>query len=97
MRFSKDVRFRRIIRIVIKADDVFDPAAFREIDPLSDTAAQIEGVRRVISLPEIKRAVDVSGNLNLPQFESLIAPVTLFRRNLVSEDRQTTVLTLLLK
>ena len=86
-----------IIRVIIKADDVFDPATFEKITQLSDAASKIEGVRRVVSLPEVKKAVNVSGNLDLPQFQSLIAPVALFRKNLISEDRHTTALTLLLK
>jgi diguanylate cyclase (GGDEF)-like protein len=86
-----------IIRVVIKAKNVFDPVTFRKIQQLSETAAEIEGVRRVISLPGIKKDVDVSGESSLAEFATMIAPVELFRKNLISEDRKTTVLTLVLE
>ena len=85
-----------IIRVVAKADNVFDPATFRRIDALAETAARIPGVRRVISLPGIKKAVDLSGKWTLDRFEQVIDPILLFRRNIVSEDHKTTALTLVL-
>ena len=65
-----------IIRVVIKAEDVFADTTFKKIQALSDEAAAIDGVRRVISLPEIKKAVDLSGNWDLTKFRSvhLLAP-----------------------
>ncbi len=86
-----------IIRVVIRAEDVFDAAAFEAVSRLSDTAARITGVRRVISLPEVKKAVDVSGRMDLTRFQALIAPVALFQKNLLSADHRATVLTLLLE
>jgi hypothetical protein len=47
-----------IIRIVIKSDNIFDPETFREVTGLAQKAVQIKGVRRVISLPDIKRTID---------------------------------------
>ncbi len=52
--FKKIFGSDEIIRVVIKAKNIFDPATFRKIEHLSDTATQIKGVQRVISLPEIK-------------------------------------------
>ena len=46
-----------IIRIVIKSENIFDPETFREVTGLAQKAAQIKGVRRVISLPDIKRTI----------------------------------------
>ncbi len=86
-----------IIRVVIKAEDIFDPATYRHIEVLSDQASAIEGVRRVISLPEVRKAVDVAGQWPLERFAEVILPVSLFQRNLFSEDRTATVLTLLLE
>ena len=50
-----------IIRVVIKAENIFEPITFRKIESLSQNAAKISGVRRVISLPEIKKASIVLG------------------------------------
>jgi len=95
--FKKIFGSDEIIRVVIKCDNVFGPITFRKLEQLADTAAAIEGVRRVISLPGVKKAVDVSGNLSMEKFSTLVAPVDLFRKNLISTDRKTTALTLVLK
>ena len=86
-----------IIRIVIKSDNIFDPATFRNVTDLAQKAAQIKGVRRVISLPDIKRTIDAPGKLTLTEFSALIAPVSLFDRNLVSSDHRSTIVTLVLE
>jgi predicted RND superfamily exporter protein len=66
--FKKLFGSDEIIRVVIKSSNIFDPITFRKIELLGETAAQIEGVRRVISLPGIKKAVDVSGNWSMEKF-----------------------------
>jgi diguanylate cyclase (GGDEF)-like protein len=86
-----------IIRVVIKCNNVFDPVTFRKIDQLAQTAATIKGVRRVISLPDIKKSVDISGDWNLEKFAAIITPVDLFSKNLISADRKATALTLILQ
>jgi diguanylate cyclase (GGDEF)-like protein len=86
-----------IIRVVIKAGDIFDPATYRHIEILSNQAAALAGVRRVISLPEVRKAVDAGGQWPLDRFAEVLLPVSLFRSNLISEDRTATVLTLLLE
>ena len=68
-----------IIRVVIKCDNVFDPITFRKVEQLAEAAAAIEGVRRVISLPGVKKAVDVSGEWNMEKFSALVSPVDLSR------------------
>ena len=95
--FKKIFGSDEIIRVVIKCKNVFDPITFRKVEQLAETAAAIEGVRRVISLPGVKKAVDVSGNWNMEKFSALISPVDLFHKNLISTDRQTTALTLVLE
>ena len=85
-----------IIRVVIKAENIFEPITFRKIESLSLQATKIRGVRRVISLPEIKKAVDISGKWPIEKFVGIVAPIDLFRKNIVSSDNKTTVLTLLL-
>jgi len=86
-----------IIRVVIESNNVFDPVTFRKIEQLAETAAAIEGVRRVISLPGIKKSVDISGDWSMDKFYAVVSGVDLFRRNLFSLDRKTTALTLVLK
>ena len=95
--FRKIFGSDEIIRVVIKCNNIFDSITFRKIEQLAETAAAIEGVRRVISLPGVKKAVDVSGNWSMEKFSAVVSPVELFRKNLISTDRKTTALTLVLK
>jgi predicted RND superfamily exporter protein len=95
--FKKLFGSDEIIRVVIKSSNVFDPITFRKIELLGETAAQIEGVRRVISLPGIKKAVDVSGNWSMEKFHTVVSRAELFRKNLISTDGKTTALTLALE
>ena len=53
--FKKLFGSDEIIRIVVHCENVFDPMAFRKIEQLAEAAAQIKGVRRVLSLPGIKK------------------------------------------
>ncbi len=85
-----------IIRIVVKAEDVFTDETFQFLTLLSDNAAGIKGVRRVISLPTVRKAVDMTGDWTLSRFREVIAPVRLFDRNMISADATETVLTLVL-
>ena len=86
-----------IIRIVMKNDDVLSPGSFAQIREITSGLSAIGGVRRVISLPEIKSAVDPAGRWNLEQFRALLAPVDLFRRNIVSDDFKSTSITVILE
>jgi predicted RND superfamily exporter protein len=95
--FKKLFGSDEIIRVVIKSGIVFDPVTFRKIELLGEAAAKIEGVRRVISLPGIKKAVDVSGNWSMDKYYAVVSKAELFRKNLISTDGQTTALTLVLK
>ena len=61
--FKKIFGSDEIILIVIKCDNVFDPITFRKVEQLAEAAGAVEGVRRVISLPGVKKAVDVSGKI----------------------------------
>lgn len=85
-----------LIRIVATTNNVFDPATFQQLAILSQRVGEVAGVRRVISLPEIKRAIDVAGEHSLDAFATLIEPVSLFDKNLISADRRRTILTLAL-
>jgi uncharacterized protein len=85
-----------IIRIVVKAEDVFDTATFAKVTQLSEAAGKIEGVRRILSLPEIKNQIDPRNEWKMDRFAQMLAPVDLFKRNLISADHQTTIITLVL-
>ncbi len=95
--FRKIFGSDEIIRVVIKCNNVFDPITFRKIEQLADTAANLEGIRRVISLPGIKKSIDISGDWHLERFAAVISPVDLLSKNLISTDRKTTALTLVLQ
>jgi len=85
-----------IIRVVIKSDNIFDPATFKKIEELSETAAKIKGVRRIISLPGIRKSVDISGEGSLEKFVDVLDAVNLFQKNLFSTDHKSTAITLVL-
>jgi len=95
--FKKLFGSDEIIRVVIKSSNIFDPITFRKIELLGEAAARIEGVRRVISLPGIKKAVDVSGSWSMEKFNTVVSQADLFHRNLISADGKTTALTLALE
>ncbi|MGD8369655.1 MAG: MMPL family transporter, partial [Desulfobacterales bacterium] len=96
-RFKEIFGSDEIIRVVIKAEDVLAPATFAKVEALSQQAAAIQGVRRVLSLPEVKKAVDATGQWSLDRFAEVLAPIEMFQKNLISTDRKSTVLTLVLE
>jgi len=95
--FKKIFGSDEIIRVVIKAENIFDPIIFQKIEQMSEENALIKGVRRVISLPGIRKTVDVTDKWKLDEFAEILAPVELFRKNIISDDHKTTALTLILK
>ena len=82
-----------IIRVVIRTEDIFTPQNFSVVAQMSDAIAKLPGVKRVISLPMIKKAVEMSGKWELQKFKEIIQPVSLFKKNLISDDQKTTILT----
>jgi hydrophobe/amphiphile efflux-3 (HAE3) family protein len=102
---SESIRYQRaknvfgsdeIIQVVVKADSIFDPATFRKIDVLSEAFGDIEGVRRVISLPGIRQKVDPGRDWSIDQFAKVTSPVDLFKKNLISADQKVSAITLFL-
>ena len=85
-----------LIRVVVKADDIFDDITFAAITELSQKAQEIDGVRRVISLPVVKQTVDLSGDWDLGKFREVLSGIPLFQKNLYAPDGRSTVLTLVL-
>lgn len=86
-----------IIRVVIRSQHVFDPKTFDQLTQFSQAIEKINGIRRIISLPKIKKTVDLSNTWSLDKFEAIIAPVALFEKDLISTDGKATVMTLILK
>lgn len=85
-----------LIRLVVEADDILDPATFAKVTKISEDAARIDGVRRILSLPEIKKSIDPGNTWDMAQFAAILTPVTLLERNLISTDRKTAIITLVL-
>ena len=94
--FKKEFGCEEIILVVAKAKDVFEPGSFARIRELAQDLSRIPGVRQVISLPGIKKAMDITEKWDLQDFKEIIQPVTLFERNIVSRDGGTTVISLVL-
>jgi uncharacterized protein len=85
-----------IIRLVVQGNDILEPLTFAKVTRLSQACADIPGVRRVISLPEVKKTVDPRSEWDMTRFASMLSPVALFQRNLISEDHRTTIITMVL-
>ncbi len=94
--FKKRFGSDEIIRVVVKGADIFDPETFAALTALSDALGRIQGVRQVVGLPEVRRAVDLGGTWSMEKFAAVMKPVALFERNLFSADRRTAALTLML-
>ena len=74
-----------IIRLVIRTEDIFTPRNFSVVEQMSDAIVKLPGVKRVFSLPMIKKAVEISGKSELQKFKEIIQPVSLFKKNLISD------------
>jgi diguanylate cyclase (GGDEF)-like protein len=85
-----------IIRVVVACKNVFDPLTFQKIARLEEAGKKINGVQRVIGLPGIKNAVDLSGNWPMEKFVAFVSGVDLFKQNLIADDHNTTSITLVL-
>ncbi|MGD9972749.1 MAG: MMPL family transporter, partial [Desulfatirhabdiaceae bacterium] len=85
-----------IIRIVVRGDAVFRPESFAVIQGLSDDVSRIRGVRRIISLPEVKKTVDLGNKWSIGEFAERLMPIDMFQKNLISTDHRTTAITVVL-
>jgi len=95
--FKKAFGCDELILVVAKTEDVFEPRIFKALGQLADRLSQVSGVKRVISLPGIKKEMDLSGQWQISDFKTAVEPIGLFRRNLLSEDGKTTCITLVLE
>ena len=94
--FKKEFGCEEIILIVAKANDIFAEETFGEIEKLANTLSQIKGVKQAISLPGIRKSIDVTGNWTLDEFRNKIKPVDLLTKNIISRDGRTTAISLIL-
>lgn len=85
-----------IIRLVIRTNGIFTTQNYSVLEELSAAVQKIPGVRRVLSLPAIKNSVEMSGHWDLKKFRERMQPVALFKRNLISDDQNTTTFTIVL-
>lgn len=94
--FKKEFGTEEIILVVIRAKGIFIQDVFNTIEDLSNRLSNINGVKRVISLPVVKEEMSISKDLSLEDFEKIIKPIGLFQKNLLSPDRKATVISLIL-
>ncbi|MCG6879610.1 MAG: MMPL family transporter [Deltaproteobacteria bacterium] len=95
--FKKTFGCEEIVLVVARTSDVFNPKTFSNIERLAAEFGKIEGVRRVISLPGIKKSMNITGKWTLSDFKKEISIVTLLEKNIVSQDGKTTVISLILE
>ena len=95
--FKKQFGSEEIILVAARSDDFFAPEAFERLDRLTQALAEVQGVRRVISLTGIKRDIDLPGAMSLEEFRQALAPVDLFPRTVLSADGRTAAITLMLE
>jgi len=95
--FKKTFGSEELILLVAKARDIFEPDTFRQLTDLSERLSRVKGIKRIVSLPTIRKAMNVTGSVPLALFQERIVPVTLFKRNLLSEDHRTTVISMVLE
>ena len=95
--FKKTFGCEEIILVVVRTSDIFELKTFADIERLANQFEKVKGVRRVISLPSIKRAMDITEKWTLSDFKREIAPVILLEKNIVSKDGKTTVISLILE
>ena len=94
--FKKIFGSEEMILVAAKADNVFAPETFERLGAIGDAIKKIPGVSRVLSLPSIKKDMDLTARWTPEAFKEIIAPVALFNRNFLSEDRKTTVMSVIL-
>ena len=96
LNFKKEFGSEEFIIVAVRAEDVFSPDAFLLLDRMSKKLAGIPGVKRVISLPDIKRDIDIGGKMSLEKFRALLKPVDLMVKTVVSGDARAAALTMIL-
>ncbi len=96
-KFKEEFGTEEIILVVAKSKNTFDPQVFQKIGGLTQELSGIQGIRRAISLPSIRKDMDITDKWSLSDFERIIAPIDLFHKNLISADKKTTIISLILE
>ena len=78
--FKKEFGSEELILVVAKGEEIFGPDTFKKIGLIAQKLSEIPGVRKVLSLPGIKKDMDITSRWNLSDFENIIAPIDLFKR-----------------
>ncbi len=94
--FKKVFGNEEMILVAARVENVFAPETFARLGAIGDAIAKIPGVKRVLSLPSIKGDMDLTARWTPDEFEKIITPIELFKRNFLSEDGKTTVLSVIL-
>ncbi len=83
-----------IILVVAKSTGFFTEDGFKQLAALGEKFLKIEGVSRIDSLPGIKKKIDLTSRWSVDDFKNIIEPVELFKRNFISVDGKTSIITL---
>ena len=95
--FKKIFGSEELILVAARASNVFAPETFARLESIGEDISKIPGVARVLSLPGIKRDMDLTARWTPEEFREIIDPIQLFKRNFLSEDQKTTVLSVILE
>ena len=95
--FKKQFGSEEIIAVVAHSDNFFEKKSFDELETLAGKLSEIKGVRRVVSLPGIKKSIDITNSKSIAEFEQIIAPADLLVRTVISPDKKTSVITIILE
>jgi diguanylate cyclase (GGDEF)-like protein len=94
--FKKEFGTEEIILVVARAQDIFAKDTFYAIQEIARRLGAVKGVKRVISLPGIRSSMDITGKWSIDDFKAIIEPVGLLKKNLISEDKKASAITLVL-
>ncbi len=94
--FKKMFGSEEMILVAARSENVFAPETFQRLAAIAGDISKIPGVTKVLSLPGIKRDMDLTSRWSLDEFKEIIVPIELFNRNFLSEDKKTTILSVIL-
>ncbi|ACL03972.1 Putative uncharacterized membrane protein [Desulfatibacillum aliphaticivorans] len=95
-KFKKEFGSEEVLLVVVRAENLFSPESFQSLEAISNELSGLLGVRRLISLPQVRQDMDLTNKWTLKEFEKIIEPIELFDRNFLSQDKRATVISMLL-
>ena len=95
--FKKAFGSEEMILVAARAEDVFAPETFQRLAAIAHKVSKVPGVTKVLSLPGIKKDMDVTSRWSMDEFKKIIVPIELFNRNFLSKDKKTTILSVILE